>query len=104
MLYLLLLEQISSTSSLFPQKSFLIRPCRIFLFLIHAMGANKSEKGASSVQGGLDTLGKLSYLFTLLPGTFLETKSLYSHFSSVDDNNGWLVEIIEAGRRYEQAG
>ena len=43
-------------------------------------------------------------LFTLLPGTFLETKSLYSHFSSVDDNNGWLVEIIEACRRYEQAG
>ena len=62
MLYLILLEQVSSTSSLFPQKSSLICPCRIFLFLIHAMGANKSEKGASSVQGGLDALDKLPYL------------------------------------------
>ena len=62
MLYLILLEQVSSTSSLFPQKSSLIPPCCIFLFLIHAMGANKNEKGASSVQGGLDALGKLSYL------------------------------------------
>ena len=62
MVYLILLEQVSSTSSLFPQKSSLIRPCCIFLFLIHAMGSNKNEKGASSVQGGLDALGKLSYL------------------------------------------
>ena len=45
MLYLILVEQVSSTSSLFPQKSSLIRPCLHFPFLDPCNGCKQKREG-----------------------------------------------------------